>query len=383
MKDRYNYVKTYIENESNSGCKLISTQYINAHAKLDIQCKCGNIFNISFNTFKNGQMQCRKCGIALRNKSKKLTYEYVKKYIEIESGTGYKLISECYKNNYTPLLLQCNNGHTFEMCFANFQQGRKCSFCTGVKRQRDTEFLKQEIFSLVNDEYDLLSEYMGVKTKITLRHNKCGHIWDINVSSFLSGVRCPKCSHRSYAKTTSEFKDEVYKLVGNEYEVVEEYKNCKTHVKIKHCECNNQYEVLPNNFLRGRRCPFCGQSKGEQKIRRWLEINNIKFIQEYDKFIGLSSNKGNPLRFDFAILSINDIVLLVEFDGQQHFDWIKGWQTKEDFETLKSHDKLKNEYCKNNNIPLLRISYWDFDKIEDILQTELHKNNLLKEVINL
>ena len=101
----------------------------------------------------------------------------------------------------------------------------------------------------------------------------------------------------------------------------------------------------------------------------WSEAEGCAEVQEreFDKFFNLVSDLGNPLRFDFAIFDNNKLILLIEYDGEQHFKWLKGWQTKEEFEKLQYHDQLKNTYCKNNNIPLLRIPYYDFDNIDDIL----------------
>jgi len=51
--------------------------------------------------------------------------------------------------------------------------------------------------------------------------------------------------------------------------------------------------------------------------------------------------------------------------------------TKKQFRALQIHDKLKNEYCENNNIRLLRIKWCDLDNIEAILSKEL---NILAKV---
>ena len=77
MVKRYTYeeVKNFIEVESNSGCKLISEQYINSKTKLKIQCKCGNIFYKSLNIFKTQKRQCPSCS------SKKVHGKYT--YIRI------------------------------------------------------------------------------------------------------------------------------------------------------------------------------------------------------------------------------------------------------------------------------------------------------------
>jgi len=68
------------------------------------------------------------------------------------------------------------------------------------------------------------------------------------------------------------------------------------------------------------------------------------------------------------ILVSNPKNLLIEFDGVQHFKFQEDWHTREKFDILQKHDKLKNEFCKNNNIELLIIRYDEYTKIECILQ---------------
>ena len=61
--------------------------------------------------------------------------------------------------------------------------------------------------------------------------------------------------------------------------------------------------------------------------------------------------------------------MCIEFDGQQHY------QNKYGLDSLKVtqyHDKIKNDYCKDNNIKLLRIKYTEFNNIENILIKELN-----------
>ena len=41
---------------------------------------------------------------------------------------------------------------------------------------------------------------------------------------------------------------------------------------------------------------------------------------------------------------------------------------------LVRRDNIKNNYCRENNIKLLRIPYWDYDNIENILS--LYFNNI-------
>lgn len=67
------------------------------------------------------------------------------------------------------------------------------------------------------------------------------------------------------------------------------------------------------------------------------------------------------LRFDFAIIDNNKVIRLIEFDGIQHFEEQSFFT--HDLESTQKNDRIKNEYCKSNNIPLVRIPYWERDKI--------------------
>lgn len=106
-------------------------------------------------------------------------------------------------------------------------------------------------------------------------------------------------------------------------------------------------------------------SKGIQKIIKILKENDIPFIQEktFNNFKFEDTN-GTP-RFDFYI---NNSFLL-EYDGEQHFQEKDLNYFKDNLEKRQLHDKIKNEWCKNNNIPLKRISYKDLKNLtlEDIM----------------
>lgn len=125
----------------------------------------------------------------------------------------------------------------------------------------------------------------------------------------------------------------------------------------------------------GFRCPECNTSKGEQRVAEFLLNNKINYISQYE-YSDLIGVNGGKLRFDFTVplYKIN-----IEYDGIGHyepvdFDGLGEEIAKENFKILKHHDKLKNEYCKKHNIKLIRIPYWNFDNIEEILDRELKLN---------
>ena len=128
------------------------------------------------------------------------------------------------------------------------------------------------------------------------------------------------------------------------------------------CDCGNTCLVKTSHleYKRGTELhkTSCGCiiSKGEERIKKILEENNINFKKEYT-YNDLISPKGYHLRYDFYI---NDSFLL-EYDGIQHF---QEWKNSNDLLVERQErDKLKNEYAKSHNIPLKRIPYWDLYKI--------------------
>ena len=129
------------------------------------------------------------------------------------------------------------------------------------------------------------------------------------------------------------------------------------------CDCGNIHYVTAELLLASK-TQSCGciHSRGNQKIKQVLQNNNILYIAEY------------PIRiqqinyyFDFALLDTNNqLQCFIEYDGILHFeqDSYHGWNNVNNWKKTQQNDCIKNKYCKENNIPLIRISYTDYDKID-------------------
>ena len=127
------------------------------------------------------------------------------------------------------------------------------------------------------------------------------------------------------------------------------------------CECGNKKIIMGRALKKGQKSCGCERSKGELKIENILKQNKIMFIRE-KIFNSCILPSGYHARFDFYLPEYNTII---EYDGEQHYnDWGFG-----DLKQTQKRDSIKNQWCFNNNIPLIRIPYWHLDKLclEDLL----------------
>lgn len=67
-----------------------------------------------------------------------------------------------------------------------------------MSKKVTTDDYKKRVKKLTGNEYEVLAEYVSAKSLIKMKHNVCGHIYDVSPSNFLSGRRCPQCNHPKY-----------------------------------------------------------------------------------------------------------------------------------------------------------------------------------------
>jgi len=182
----------------------------------------------------------------------------------------------------------------------------------------------------------------------------------------LQGRGCPSCKSDRFRSTNIKKYSEIFpskasKIHNNRYDYSNSnYLNAKTSINIV-CPVHGTFSQMPGNHLMGNGCPKCGQSHGEREVEKFLINKNIKYESQkkFDDCFNIVK-----LSFDFWIEEEN---LLIEFDGEQHYKpyGYMGGDKKLQY-TIKC-DKIKDEYCKRNNIHLLRISYKDIKNINNIL----------------
>lgn len=103
------------------------------------------------------------------------------------------------------------------------------------------------------------------------------------------------------------------------------------------------------------------QSSGESIIEKFLQKNDITYVSQ-KRFKDCRNNK--PLPFDFYLSDKN---ICIEFDGIQHYEVIEYFGGINRYVNQKKNDSIKDIYCQEKNIKLIRIPYWDIKKIDNIL----------------
>lgn len=144
------------------------------------------------------------------------------------------------------------------------------------------------------------------------------------------------------------------------------YWNCQ-------CDCGGQV-VVYGGHLKDGHTQSCGCliSKGEKKITDLLLQNNIPFVKQYS-FNDCRGLNDGLLRFDFAIFDKTGLSYLIEYDGWQHSNKTDSkWDRNGAFESRQEHDKIKNEFCAKNHIPLIRITSNQYKNltIQDLILKE-------------
>lgn len=375
----YNEVKYFIESESKSDCELLSTEYINNIQKLKIKCPCENIFYANFNAFKQAnKRQCNDCGYKNISKKSTLSKENISSYIKTNIDTDCKLINiENIKGKiYLDLICEC--GDSFKSRWDLFRHNEKSRYCRECQIKMNYKYSYDDIKYYIEIESNSGCKLLSEKREISVSDKlimqcKCGDEFETDFSHFKHHIKqqCNRCStiirNDKNRFTTSEFKKKIFEVSGDEYTLLGEYKNAKTKVKLKHNICGEIWDVLPSIFLSGTRCPRCLISKGENFIREWLDEYSVKYLPQHTFD---DCRDIYPLPFDFYLPEFN---ALVEFDGIQHYKPID-FGGKGDEIALRQHygvvrrDSIKNEYCKNNNISLIRIPYWEMDFVDEILK---------------
>jgi|688.fasta_scaffold330200_2 hypothetical protein len=224
------------------------------------------------------------------------------------------------------------------------------------------------------DKYDYSkSVYTGIDNNVIIICPEHGE-FSQRAYSHISGSNCPKCRNtmlsEKYRSTIEIFINRAKDKHGDKYDYSRLiYINGKTKVEIV-CPQHGSFRQIPQSHLSGKGCPICRESKGEKKIREYLEKYGINF-ESQKRFKDCKDKR--PLPFDFYLPKYK---CCIEFDGKQHDSCKDGWfgnkNPNKSYQLLLKHDEIKTLYCHDNGIKLIRIGHKDTSNIiENTLNKEL------------
>lgn len=304
--------------------------------------------------------------------------KFVVKAEDLPPGSAQKVKVQCdycgkiYEQNY----------HSYVLGTKKFPFKACCHNCTG-KKARETSLKRRQdkLFNEVQQRCDELGYILLTKKEDILTcKQKIEYICPIHgkvsqvIDHLLRGHVCNKCGNIAIGKKNLKNKQNIHKLInkdGNVWLNPDEYTGTfDLNLKIK-CKCGKEFTTSLANYRHGiTKCKSCTHSlsKGEETIKDFLDQNHISYERE-KKFKDCKDKR--PLPFDFYLPKEN---MCIEFDGIQHYKPIySDWR----LEYVHKHDNMKTKYCKENHIDLLRIPYWDYKNINNILEENVKNKKVI------
>lgn len=271
---------------------------------------------------------------------------------------------------------KCSNGHEWEtqICYRSNNIG--CPYC--CHNLPSSDYNLYVINPELCREWDYEKneskpeEYLpNSAKKVWWKCNK-NHSWKAAIAS-RNGHSCPYCLGKIPSANYNLLI--IHPLICLDWDYVNNKKRPEEYcpssgkkVWWKCHKCNFNWKASINSrSSNGNGCPNCNKSKGENKIKQYLDLYNFHYIpqKKFDNLVGLGN--GN-LSYDFYLPDYN---LLIEYQGEFH-DGSSGEYSKVNLKTQQEHDKRKREYAQKHNIKLLEIWYWESNNIEEILKKELN-----------
>lgn len=315
-------------------------------------CDCGNTISIRSANLRNGS--ATSCGCI----------EEQKRNI-VEQRFGRLIVLEEDSNKANSWVCQCDCGNTTTVSRGNLTSGKTRS-CGCL--QREVGYSK--LNDLTGQKFGMLTVVSRVENDVKqvryLCKCDCGNekiFYSTNLKRGLSTscgcFRKEKLSQLYFQDLTGQTFGRLTVENLNSYDEKNNsyFWNCI-------CECGTK-PVVSSNHLKSGHTQSCGCiiSAGEEKISKILSDNNIIFEKGLSH--GLILPTGGSAKYDFSIFDENkELQYSIEYDGWQHYIQSDSkWDRDGKFEIRQNSDKIKDQWCVDNNIPLIRIPYTHFSKI--------------------
>jgi protein-arginine kinase activator protein McsA len=296
-----------------------------------------------------------------REEQKEFFLQEVEKY-----QSKYSFDSESFVSLYDHIWFTCKiHNKTFRQTPECHLNGEGCDICAKESRRLGKEVIIHRIREKCGEDcFDLSKIPDSVLTTdiITLVCNECGFEFPRRLTDLIYSQQCgcSKCAientklgKEKFIERANQKRTEMGLSLYNYEKVV--YVNNRTKVHIICTDCGKTFSQQPDNHLQGCGCPFCWTSKGEARVEKYLRDLNVEYVPQL--------LFGERQHFDFYLPEHD---AYIEFDGKQHEESVEFFGGAEAFEKNCERDARKNMFCYGKK-PLLRIKWYDYDNIEEIL----------------
>lgn len=201
-----------------------------------------------------------------------------------------------------------------------------------------------------------------------------------NLTNSTGVKKCPTCSRQHTANlrkpTQTQAWETIHEKKGEEFEIsyfryVDSFTN--VHVKCKVCQTEGVKTYVALVGKKDVGCVPCNQSKGEKRVKKYLE--SIK--EEYEREVSYPECKWKrKMPFDFYLPQYD---LLIEYQGEFHYNAYPPMFTEEKLGVRQVKDKIKKEYAETHH-KFLEIPYWEFKNIEKILKETIEGLDKLPKI---
>lgn len=338
-------------------------------------CDCGHEWRASVSGRTWSGCGCRICGYKRGgNRNRRDTERFINESTLIHNGF-YDYSKSVYVSAKEFVIIICPVHGEFSQRAHSHAKGKGCKKCSIEYVTRLNLISKKEVKKRFSDAHGdnfkyNWSSYVDTRTNMEMFCKKHGS-FNQKPCLHYNGHGCNKCSSIRggllRALDLSKVKKRFLKIHLTDYKYNwDSYVNFTVPMEII-CKKHGSFFQKPQNHYKGCGCPGCSNSKGENKVRRYLKKNNIEFICE-KRFYNCRNIISLP--FDFYL---PDFDALIEYQGEQHYEPVNHFGGEKGFEKRKKRDKIKKDFAMNNGFIFIEIPYWDFKNIEPILTTELNK----------
>lgn len=364
---------------TNRGLILLSTEYHRNNQKLDFMNVDGYKSQMSVANLKFDKQPC------YFSKFNKFTTDNIRLFLK-KKNEGVTLLTQ-YESNESKMLFRCQCGTIFERTWMDMQSATytSCNQCVIKNRGVNHRIALTEVNEVfIKNGYKIMD--------ITQYHNNSSYLEVEDAEGYKGFVTLAYVKNNKRMARYSRKVNEKYFIFNlnhwaklNHLDVVvlnfsvKKFHSGRQGVRCR-CTCGNDFDVLYSNLMRGQyRCSKCARSISTYEVmtKTYLDSLGINYISQYRID---DCRDVLPLPFDFYLM---DFDCLIEIDGEGHFfpccfHNCSIENAEKTFKSTQRHDKIKNDFCKNNNKKLIRIPYWKFQH-EEYKQTitNLLKNNEL------